>query len=66
MIPPTQPESKMQNSATYRDAHNLKKALDILEAIPTVDLDALLAVRAAWDRVPVGVRHTIYALQKAD
>jgi len=56
----------MQNSATYRDAHNLKKALDILEAIPTVDLDALLAVRAAWDRVPVGVRHTIYALQKAD
>jgi uncharacterized iron-regulated protein len=66
MIPPTQPESKMQNSATYHDAHNLKKALDILEAIPTPDLDALLAARAAWARVPVGVRHTIYALQKAD
>ena len=56
----------MQNSSTYRDAGNLKKALDILEAIPTPDLDALLAARAAWARVPVGVRHTIYALQKSD
>ena len=65
----------MQKSSTYHDALNLKKALDLLEAIvaldilealPTPDLDALLAARAAWARVPVGVRHTIYASQKAD
>ena len=56
----------MQKSSTYHDALNLKKALDILEAIVAGDLDALLAARAAWARVPVGVRHTIYASQKAD